>query len=304
VLQPIRGFRVGRVGGRRVDADRGGVVSFGIRRCEFDDFLLRRAGARVLENTPVTSIRRVGDRWIVNEAVEAPVLVGAGGHFCPVSKFLADSVESATRGGETSPAPVVAKEAEFKIRERSTSPPELLFCNDLEGYGWCVRKGDYLNVGIGRRDSRGFADHVRRFMAMLEARGALVPGAPIKWRGHAYLASGVGPRPLVADGILIVGDSAGLAYPESGEGIHPAIASGRLAAETLVAAGGRHRVEDLAPYREALERQHPPVQRSSPAIRSASVALGRALLGSAIFTRRVVLDRWFLRTSDPGLTPV
>jgi hypothetical protein len=199
---------------------------------------------------------------------------------------------------------VVAKEAEFRVANRAADPPELLFCNDLEGYGWCVRKGDYLNVGIGRRDAHGFGEHVRRFVSMLESRGALRSGAPIKWRGHAYLASGVGPRPLVADGILIVGDSAGLAYPESGEGIHPAIASGRLAAETLVAAGGRHRAEDLAPYREALERQHPPVPRSSPAIRGASVAVGRALLGSAVFTRRVVLDRWFLRTSDPGLTLV
>jgi flavin-dependent dehydrogenase len=310
-LEEITAFRTGlldRTGDRPVrrliETSYPRVVSYAVRRCEFDDFLLRRSDARVLENTPVTSIRRAGDRWVVNDAVEAPVLVGAGGHFCPVSKFLADAAGSTASGGAAPPGPVVAKEAEFRIADRSAGPPELLFCNDLEGYGWCVRKGDYLNVGIGRRDSRGFADHVRRFMAMLEARGALAPGASIKWRGHAYLASGVGPRPVVADGILIVGDSAGLAYPESGEGIHPAIASGRLAAETLVAAAGRHRVEDLTPYREALERHHPAVQRSSPAIRSASVALGRALLGSAVFTRHVVLERWFLRTSDPGLTPV
>ena len=37
----------------------------------------------------------------------------------------------------------------------------------------------------------------------------------------------------------------GARVPESGEGIHPAIASGRLAAETLVAAHGRHAAEDL-----------------------------------------------------------
>ena len=121
-----------------------------------------------------------------------------------------------------------------------------------------------------------------------------------RWRGHAYFASGVGPRPLVGAGILIAGDSAGLAYPESGEGIQPAIASGRLAAETLISADGRYSVEDLQPYAEALGRVHPPARRPAAPVRSASAVIGRVLLGSplfsSLFTRHVLLDRWFLRT--------
>ena len=46
-LQPISGFRIGRVGGRAVDVDYGTPVSYGIRRCEFDTYLLRRSGARM-----------------------------------------------------------------------------------------------------------------------------------------------------------------------------------------------------------------------------------------------------------------
>jgi len=307
-LEEITAFRTGvldRTGERPhrqlIETRYPRVVSYAIRRCEFDDFLLRRADVRVLENMPVTSIRRASDRWVINDTAEAPVLVGAGGHFCPVAKFLSQSTGSdrdPMPGPVVAPVvgPVVAKEAEFRVDDRLSGPPELLFCNDLEGYGWCVRKGGYLNVGIGRRDSRDFAIHVRRFVAMLEANGALRPGAPIKWRGHAYYAAGVGPRPLLAPGVLIVGDSAGLAYPESGEGIHPAIASGRLAAETLVAARGRYGIEDLAPYAKALGREHPPAPRSSPTVRAASAAIGRALLGSSLFTRHVLLDRWFLRT--------
>ena len=171
------------------------------------------------------------DRWIANEAIEAPVVIGAGGHFCPVARHL--------RGSPDTSPPIVAKEAEFRLDDRgapdAAHPPELLFCRDLEGYAWCVRKGEYLNVGIGRRDGRDFGSHVRNFIALLEANGTLKSATPLRWRGHAYFASGVGPRPLIGDGMLIVGDGAGLAYPESGEGIHPAIASGRLAAETLIA---------------------------------------------------------------------
>ena len=297
-LQEITAFRTGMIAangdkrhGRLLDTQYPHTVSYAIRRCEFDDFLLRRAGARVCERTPVTALRRSGDRWIVNETIETPVVIGAGGHFCPVARHLQGSADTLP--------PVVAKEAEFRLEGRDArvdgQRPELLFCHDFEGYGWCVQKGEYLNVGIGRRDNRDFASHVRNFVALLEASGRLRPATPLKWRGHAYFASGVGTRPLVGAGMLIVGDSAGLAYPESGEGIHPAIASGRLAAETLIAADGRHAVEDLQPYADALRRLHPPTRRPPAPIRTATAAIGRMLLGSSLFTRHVLLDRWFLR---------
>jgi menaquinone-9 beta-reductase len=297
-LQEITSFRTGVLAagadGQRsplIETRYPHVVSYAVRRYEFDEFLLRRSGVRILEDTPLTALRRSADRWIVNESLEAPVVVGAGGHFCPVARHL--------QGSPDTSQPIVAKEAEFRVRDggadRDRQPPELLFCRDFEGYGWCVRKGDYLNVGIGRRESRDFGEHVKTFIALLEARGTLTPEMSPRWRGHAYFASGVGPRPLVGAGMLIAGDSAGLAYPESGEGIHPAIASGRLAAETLVSAGGRYSVEDLQPYAEALGRLHPPARRPAAPIRSASAAIGRVLLGSPLFTKHVLLDRWFLR---------
>src|SRR5579859_2730289 len=47
VLQPITGFRVGCIGDRAIETDLGEPVSYGIRRSEFDDYLLRRSGARL-----------------------------------------------------------------------------------------------------------------------------------------------------------------------------------------------------------------------------------------------------------------
>src|SRR5690348_18303788 len=49
VLQPLTGFRTSRIGGSEVQTDYGKPVSYGIRRCEFDAFLLARSGARVLQ---------------------------------------------------------------------------------------------------------------------------------------------------------------------------------------------------------------------------------------------------------------
>src|SRR4029453_7602459 len=101
----------------------------------------------------------------------------------------------------------------------------------------------------------------------------------------------------IGPGMLVVGDAAGLAYPESGEGICPAIESAHIAAQTLITAGGRYAHEDLQPYAAAIRDLHPPSAATPKSLRGAVAAVGRMLLGSPAFTRRVVLDRWFLRTT-------
>jgi flavin-dependent dehydrogenase len=294
VLQEITGFRTSVVGQQPVETNYAKVVSYAIRRCEFDHFLLRRAQVCVLDNQSLVTLTRRGQRWIANEDIETPVVVGAGGHFCPVARQL--------QGKRDRVDAVVAKEAEFRL-DGEDSPvdgrmPELFFCRDLEGYAWCVRKGDYLNIGIGRRVHDGFADYVADFAAFLTSTGRVARTSAISWRGHAYHARGAGVRPLVADGVLIVGDAAGLAYPESGEGIRPAVESGILAARTLIAARGRFARDDLHSYEAAMYAAHKPSAPTPRALSPIVKAAGRTLLRSRIFTRRVMLDRWFLRSAS------
>jgi len=288
-LQEITGFQTRVFGQPAVDTRYPGVVSYAIRRCEFDHFLLRRAGVRVLEGASLTSLRREDGAWTANDLVRAPVVIGAGGHFCPVARHLR---------GEDTPVPVVAKEAEFvPDAPSSVEPgvPELLFCRDLEGYAWCVRKGEYINVGIGRRENHRFAAHVDEFVELLERTGRAPGASRARWKGHAYLASGVGARRLVDDGLVLIGDAAGLAYPESGEGIRPAVESGLLAARTLATAGRRPSAADLRPYEVRLRALYPASRPARGPFAGAAATIGRALLRSRLFTRHVVIDRWFLR---------
>jgi geranylgeranyl reductase family protein len=291
-LQEITGFRTGVIGTPLVETRYDRTVSYAIRRCEFDDFLLRRAEVRVLDATPVVSLRRGPRGWIANDEIETRVIVGAGGHFCPVARQIG--------GGPDTTHPIVAREAEFRLPRNEThvaaSTPQLLFSRDLRGYAWCVQKGDYLNVGIGHRDSSHFNRRLDEFMEYLGRALKLRQPPDARWRGHAYLASGAGARPFIGEGVLLVGDAAGLAYPKSGEGIRPAIESGRLAADALIAANGRYGVDDLQPYADSLRRLHPPSPEGAGHHRTASAAVGRVLLGSAFFTRRILLDRWFLQT--------
>ena len=53
-----------------VDTVYGRPVSSGIRRCEFDHYLLQRSGADVRQGTPVTSIARNGSDLIVNDSIK------------------------------------------------------------------------------------------------------------------------------------------------------------------------------------------------------------------------------------------
>jgi len=300
-LQEISGFKTGLIGGRVIETRYPAPVSYAIRRCEFDHYLLQRAGVRVLEHTPVASIRRTGDTWMVNDEIAAPVLVGAGGHFCPVARYL--------QGAQDSWPPIVAKELEFPLSGQSSSvsgfTPELFFCHDLEGYAWCVRKGDYLNVGIGRRTRANFASHVSEFATFLVATGRAPETARGAWHGHAYHALGAGTRPLVAPGVVVIGDAAGLAYPESGEGIRPAVDSAVIAAQTLISAGGRYRIEDLRPYEATIRAGHQVPRQSPDPLKPAVRAVGRALLQhSRWFTRRFVINEWFLRAGRAAPHPL
>jgi menaquinone-9 beta-reductase len=290
-LQEFTAFHTGVFGRPLIETRYPRVVSYAIRRCEFDDFLLRRAAVRVLDDTRITTLRRTGGAWLANERIEAPVVIGAGGHFCPVARHV--------RGARAAVQPIVAREAELLLDGGGRFPTdaaELFFCEDLEGYAWLVPKGPYVNIGIGRRGNRAFNEHLARFMVFLEATGRLPCASRLRWRGHAYVAAGVGATPLVDHGLLLIGDSAGLAYPESGEGIRPAIESARLAAQALIDAGGHHGPDDLRPYADAIRRQHPPARRYPAPVHAERAALGRGLLGSPKFARRVLLDQWFLRT--------
>ena len=294
-LQPIEGFRV-RVGGREgCDASFGRTVSYGIRRCEFDQFLLERSGARTAMGTPVTRVERTRDRWLVNDDLEAPLLVGAGGHFCPVAARLSPGAQ---RGplvlAQEVEVPLTGAEAD-RCRTRPTLP-SLFFCADLRGYGWVFRKGAYVNVGFGRQDHDRFADRSRRFVQWLVSEGEIPATLPAGWHGHAYLLWGRPQRPAVADGVILVGDAAGLAAPASGEGIRTAAESGLLAARTVIGAAGNYSRDGLEPYRDRLQLRYGPPRAVSGALsRLADLVqrgLGAHLVGHPWFARRLLASRF------------
>jgi flavin-dependent dehydrogenase len=306
VFQSITAFRTSCMGEREVETMYGEPISYGIRRVEFDNYLLRRSGARVFEGVALASLERFSDHWVVNGQIKARIVVGAGGHFCPVARFMGADARKEVA--------VVAQETEFELSPPQRADcsiqgevPELYFCPDMKGYGWCFRKGNFLNIGLGRLDAHAFPRHVHNFTQFLKCGRKIGIELPSLLHGHAYLLYRYHQRKIVGDSMLLVGDSAGLAYSQSGEGIRTAVESGLLAADVILSARGEYNQETLNPYPSLLASHFGEGQggwsvaigRRVPA--SLLGSLAKLLLASRWFSRRVVLDQWFLHRRGPAL---
>jgi len=203
-----------------------------IRRFEFDEYLLHRAGASVLQHK-VREIRRDGADYVIDGEFRCKYLVGAGGTACPVYRTLFQK-----RNPRSSVLQTATYEHEFAY-DWEDARCHLWFCDDgLPGYSWYVPKANgHINVGLG-----GMADQLKhqgghvqsywqKFVDRLERRG-LVRYDNYHPTGYSYYLRG-NVDVVSSENAYIVGDSVGLATRDMCEGIGPAISSGLLAARSI-----------------------------------------------------------------------
>jgi menaquinone-9 beta-reductase len=301
VLQAITSFRTGLISGPEVVTRYDQVVSYGILRQEFDEYLLQRSHVRRRLGEGVNRLDRQDGGWLVNGRIKARLLIGAGGHFCPVARRLG------ARPGQGEVVVAQVAEVALSPEEASRCPvagdtPALFFCPDLQGYGWLFRKGNMLNVGLGRHDRQDFRRHLQEFRAFLVARGDLPADFSGHFQGHAYgLYDRHSGRRCVGEGALLIGDAAGVAAVHSGEGILPAVESALLAAATIVAAQGDYAYATLEAYatRWARRRKNvPPFPLPAAFVQR----LGAFLLSRPWATRHLILNRCFLHSQQATRT--
>ena len=273
------------------------TASFGIVRAEFDTFLLRRAaaaGATVVEGARVRDVRAdAGGVTIATDdaTYAADVVVGAGGHHCPVARALG-AVDAAE-------AVVVTQESETRVGAdllRTLTPragtPELFAEPDFRGYGWYFTKGDFLNVGVGALGGTPVRARLERLLRTLRATGRLPDGLALTpFKGHAYAIRRARPRCVAGDRFVLVGDAAGLARDVSGEGIGPATRSARLAAAAILA--GRPR-DHAAAVEAEWGRPRPALARLLALVPHSLVVFGARLACTRPgLRRRLVLEGAF-----------
>ena len=251
-------------------------------RKDFDEILARqaeKAGVRLLERTSVTgpvrderSGRIVGVTARTTDAdgakhpettYRAPLVVAADGN----SSRLA--VAAGRERLENRPMGVAVRtyyRSEAYTHDEWLESHLELWDGDklLPGYGWVFGLGDgTVNVGLGILDSSpafGKVDYkalMQRWVDRADASYGFSEETRTEPIRGAALPMAFNRKPHYADGLLLVGDSAGMVNPFNGEGIAYAMESGALAAEVIAQALARGRVEEreraLATYPKVLQ---------------------------------------------------
>ncbi|MFF3772949.1 geranylgeranyl reductase family protein [Streptomyces sp. NPDC002232] len=267
-------------GGHQAELDwprLGAFPDFGLTRSrhDFDDLLATHAsatGARLRTHVKVTgpltdgSGRVVGVTASHGPGVEpvryrAPLVVAADG--ASARTALGVGLERDAK------RPVAAAARRYYRSAARTSDPYLelwadLRCPrtglDLPGYGWVFPLGDgRVNVGLGALPQQ----RRRRPVDLRAALEHWIPRLPEEWDVHegtadsplrsAPLPMGLNRHPQYRRGLLLVGDSAGMVSPWSGEGIAQSMEAAEVAAEIIALALAR----PAGPRREQALHHYP-----------------------------------------------
>jgi len=194
-----------------------------LNRMNFDKLLVQRAieaQAQVRLAAKVDEPLRSDDGGIIGAMVEgvkvmAKVIIGADGPNSTVGGWI----------GRRNKKLLLAVNCHVRIHEPSTETEVFLHPDFPGGYGWLFPKGESGNLGVGvNRDMGGKTkEALSSLWKMVEER---VGPRSASVSGHIPVG---GPRDMVKDNVILVGDAAGLTHPITGGGIHQAVECGALA---------------------------------------------------------------------------
>ncbi len=228
-------------------------LAYMTQRSRLDAYLAEmacEAGADFRDASPVREIETHDNHVIVRsngDTMRARTVIGADG---------ANGVSAKALGFISTPRrAAVAFEADATLQNGGASRWDDAIALDMGtipgGYGWLFPKGDHVNVGVGGWKYAGptLRGELSRLCTFLNLDGAKLTNL----RGYNLPMRDPG-APIARGSGLLVGDAAGLVDPLSGEGIHAAFVSGRLAAEEIqrYLAGD---ADDLTNYETAVDRQ-------------------------------------------------
>jgi len=273
-------------------------------RLDFDNAL--REAAVAAGATPVqarvTAVDADGDgkiRAVIasdGRRLAAGVVIGADGALSPLAR-LAGMLDPGTALWGFAIRAYLPAEVPLPLLVLLDAKPWRIY----PGYGWLFPGADgQANVGIGvgmgtTRRQVALRDDLARFCALLAKRGDIGPGVQPGPVTGGWLRMGGTGTPAAAGNVLLAGDAAGLINPLQGEGIAPAMVSGRLAAEAVLA----HPADPGPAYTEALAgvfgRYLPGAAALQTALlrRPAAASAGVRLLTAPVM-RRLVAGTWSL----------
>ena len=107
---------------------------------------------------------------------------------------------------------------------------------------------------------------------------------------------------------FLIGDAAGLAYTQSGEGIRPAVESAMLAAEVIRSCDSDYSKNNLQAYLELMEQCFGKRSPEPGLMQRLPPFLKRLFAGQFMkthwFTKNIVTDKWFLQVHQTPLPAI
>ncbi len=204
--------------------------SYAIRRYEFDDWLLKRSGVDVYHHK-VRNIKKQDGFYIIDDTYKCKYLVGAGGSHCPVYISFFKAVHPRNKIHE-----VCCLEEEIKYDYQDKACRCWFYEHNIQGYSWCVSKNDgYLNIGVGglfKGKKVNIKKHWDQLVKKLDTLN-IVKNYEFKPKGYVYQIRDRVDQCRI-DNAFIIGDAAGLATTDLGEGIGPAVESAMRAVDAII----------------------------------------------------------------------
>lgn len=228
-----------------------------ILRSKFDKWYAKKAqdaGATLITKTNVTELLSDKDRINGVKTDRGDLLgnivivaEGANSMLCEkaglVTKRRPDQMAIAVK--EIVSLPIDRIQDRFGLGEREGAAIQYLGApfKGLVGFGFLYTNKDSLSVGFGAIISGMMQEQIKPYdlMERFKQEPSVEPfirdGLVKEYQAHMIPEAGYAGMPkLFSDGVLVVGDSAMLANPVTGEGADLAILSGRMAADVAVRA--------------------------------------------------------------------
>ena len=215
---------------------------YSVRRVVFDQFLLERSGAN-FEVHRARTIERVVDGFVIDGRYRCRFLVGAGGTHCAVRRNLFADLLAAQDVA-------LAQELEFTPSNSIVRDSHLWWRYPYNpGFAWYIPKPDAVNIGFGyfKTSHSPSNDPWSSFVQLLKREGLLASCEQPKAKGWGYYLLENPGTILKDDGAFLIGDAAGLATRDLGEGIGQAVESGKACAAEIDN-GDPYRIADVTRY--------------------------------------------------------
>jgi geranylgeranyl reductase family protein len=256
IQKTITGFCLVKPNGKEVICDLKRPVAHLVQRDKFDFFLYKRAkkaGAVALEGRKIINAKQIGNKisistdakgeYLVDLVIAADVANGNLARFLGLrSHWPKDQIRVAVEMEPQIDPKIIAKAYPNKHIY-------MHFGKHPHGYAWVFPKRDRISIGLG-----GLADKSTNLQKELKAFSQTLP---ITIPPETEISAGVIPlggiqRPLVDDGIILIGDAGGFVDPFTEEGIYHAIMSAKIAVDVVqsVVKTGNTERESLLRYEQ------------------------------------------------------